>query len=284
MSGEGGSDTAEVRALRTGGFHAYMPFTMRRIHEEARWVLPILVGFFVVLAVLAKLRALPWDRPILNWIVTNRTNGLNDFFKAFTRLGGYDVVVVVVVVCALAAWWRSRALAIAIVTLAIVSPLVVAALKDIVARPRPPIDLAVSQPGGFSFPSGHPLAVAASWGFIPLVLALYVKRRWVWWTSVAVVWALVVLIAASRVYLAAHWTTDVVASLTLAVIFVAGSEVFIDRIHRFAAQRSERRSSGTASYPGPTRATWRAGCRTPGRCPCGHRPLRDARVRRCTDP
>ena len=45
------------------------------------------------------------------------------------------------------------------------------------------------------------------------------------------VWVLVVLVAASRVWLGVHWTSDVVASLLLAVLGIAAAERFIRAAH-----------------------------------------------------
>jgi membrane-associated phospholipid phosphatase len=209
---------------------------MRGLHAHARWILPVIAAFFVTLAVLAKVNALPWDRPITEWIADHRTTGLNHFWKNITELGGDRVVFIVAAACAALAWPRCRPLAVAIVALALARPVIVIALKEIVARNRPPTSLAITHPGGYSFPSGHPFSVAASWGFIPLVVALYTQRHWIWWATVIVVWSMVVVVAASRVYLGAHWTTDVIGTLSLAVVFVAGSEVFISWLHRHIAR------------------------------------------------
>jgi undecaprenyl-diphosphatase len=115
--------------------------------------------------------------------------------------------------------------------------LIVVTVKEIIGRDRPLDALQLSHPGGFSFPSGHPFAVVSSWCFIPLVIALYTQRRWIWWASVAVVWSLAVLVGASRLYLGVHYASDVVGGLLLALLFVAGSEVVIGVLHRQHAAR-----------------------------------------------
>jgi undecaprenyl-diphosphatase len=76
---------------------------------------------------------------------------------------------------------------------------------------------------------------------LPLVVALYTRRRAVWWGIAIGVWGLAVLVAVSRVWLGVHWASDVVAGLALAVLGVALVERFI-----FPDQ------CGCAAEPGPT--------------------------------
>jgi membrane-associated phospholipid phosphatase len=206
------------------------PYTLGQFHARYPWVLPVCAALFVLLAVGAVFDLLFWDEPITRALIDLRTPTLDHVARRVSWFGSTKVVFALAAVLALAAWRRCPRLALAIVIIALARPLTEHVLKELVGRERPQGDQLV--PGrGPSFPSGHPLATAASWGLVPLVVGLYTARRAVWWTSAVVVWALAVTVAASRVWLGVHWTSDVVASLLLASLGVLAAERFIDVMH-----------------------------------------------------
>lgn len=83
-------------------------------------------------------------------------------------------------------------------------------LKDIVKRPRPflslpDIDLLISAPTSYSFPSGHTGSSFAAAG----ILGSQIKK------SKFYVFALAILIAFSRMYLYVHYPQDIIAGIIL---------------------------------------------------------------------
>ncbi len=204
--------------------------TMRRVHARQGWILPVAAIVFCVLAVCAAVDALPWDRPISQFVVDLRTPWLDRVVRRVSWMGSTKVVFPVAALAALASWRRCPRLAIAIVVIALARPLTEFALKELVGRERPAGFRLVNGTGP-SFPSGHPLAIAASWGLLPLVVALYTRRRLVWWAVAISVWVLAVLVGMSRVWLGVHYATDVFAALLLATLGVAGAERFVEATH-----------------------------------------------------
>jgi membrane-associated phospholipid phosphatase len=210
--------------------HVEAPMTLARMQARHRWLVPAAAALFLSLAIGAWLQVLVWDGPITNAAVNARTSGLDWFFLRVSRMGSTPVVLLVSTVAAGLAWRRCPRLAIAIVVIAFARPLAEWSLKELVARDRPIGDQLVTG-DGHSFPSGHPFATAASWGVLPLVAALYTRRRLLWWCVAVSVWLLVAGVAVSRVWLGVHWTSDVVAGLVLAVLGVAVAERFVRATH-----------------------------------------------------
>lgn len=100
-------------------------------------------------------------------------------------------------------------------------------LKNLVAMPRPftlheNVQLLISAPHDYSFPSGHTGAAFAS------AAALYFSRARYW----IVVFVLAVLIAFSRLYLYVHFPTDVLAGIVLGIASAWLAEQCVSAIGR----------------------------------------------------
>jgi membrane-associated phospholipid phosphatase len=241
------SEHSVERVVALIDLHQHPPMTLRRLRARYGWILPLTAVLFVLLAVGARFDELPWDAPIFDAVVDARTPWLVSLARRVSFLGSTPVVLTVAALAALLAWRRCPRLALAIVVIAAARPLAEWAIKELVNRERP-TGARLVRGTGPSFPSGHPLATAASWGLLPLVAALYTKRRVVWWSIAIGVWTLAVLVAASRVVLGVHWPSDVVGSLLLAIIGVAVAEQFVDTTHSFGGRGGCGPDQANASF------------------------------------
>jgi len=107
-------------------------------------------------------------------------------------------------------------------------------MKATFQRERPPGSLVSTT--GYSFPSGHAVASAAT--AVALVLAFFPpgrKRRR--WELIAVAFSFVM--ALSRVYLSAHWFSDVVAGVLLGTGIAIGSAALSMEIWHKVTGRQE---------------------------------------------
>jgi undecaprenyl-diphosphatase len=186
----------------------------------------VLVGFGVIvgLAVAAgSLLALaqapdgstPFDHSITSWFVAHRTDGLTTLARAFTNIGSQNVLLPVVAIIAVALLARRRLALAGVLVLAWAGALGLYNLvKQIVGRPRPPMDIWITHPGGSAFPSGHATQSLATFTAIAFVVgALVPKARW---PSAVLAVVLALGVGCSRVYLGVHWATDVIAGWLIA--------------------------------------------------------------------
>jgi undecaprenyl-diphosphatase len=228
------ADRTPVRArvVTPGDLHRSPPVTLRRIRQLWPWLAPTALVLFVVLGVTAAIHggaALLWDAPITRACVALRSPAVDQAARWASRLGSTPVVLVAGALGVALAARRCRSVAIVMLVTVAARPPIEWLLKELIERPRPSVTQLV--PGtGFSYPSGHVLAAAATWGFVPVIAGLYVHRRRTWWTLTAMTWATIALVAWSRVWLGVHWTSDVVASFALAFVALSVAETAIQRI------------------------------------------------------
>ncbi len=142
--------------------------------------------------------------------------------KIVTWLGSAWVLVPLALVsCALLARAGLRREAVAVALSLGGAMLISTTVKQLVSRPRPPVEH-LQRVTGWSFPSGHASQASAFW--FALVLALRAAPIPRCELRLALAAAIVTAVALSRVWLGVHYPSDVIAGLLLGggwAVFVA---------------------------------------------------------------
>lgn len=202
---------------------------------------------FVILTVLVvRLGGLPIDAPV---IAAVQGLGLaRDLWVVITSLGGATVLLPVGIALGLGALFSGRmrlTLIVAVVLLGGV--LLTEVLKAEIARPRP-IALHLVNAGGFSFPSGHSLNSAATYGLLAVVALRSRVPALLRWGAVAIGLALPIAIGLSRIALGVHYPSDVLGGWLAALALVASGATAITL---FGAMNRDRPGRPGARSTGP---------------------------------
>jgi membrane-associated phospholipid phosphatase len=236
-------------------------FLRRRLDPEAATGLALTVALGLLFAaalafglvsdmVTSKTGLYRWDASAARWGADNATPTSTWVLGLITWLGSTVLVLGVTGLLGGLEWLRRRRLAVLafLVTVVVGQNLIANGVKLLVARERPPVAHLASS-SGFSFPSGHTAAAAATYAAVVLVLGR--GRPWrvkVWLGAAAA--AVAAAVAASRVLLGVHWLTDVVGGAALGFgWFVVCSVAFGGALLRFAApaervEAEEARAAG----------------------------------------
>ena len=197
--------------------------------------------FTILLVVVLATGGLPFDEP-----VTRLVQGLGlpvDLWTGITALGGGQVLLPVGTALGIAALATGRYRLVLVVAVVLLGgTLFTEVTKVLVARPRPPWDhLVVAR--GLSFPSGHSLNSAATYGLLAVVAwrtaRLPVLARWL---AVVAGVALPLAIGLSRIALGVHYPSDVLGGWSAALAFVAPGAVLITVLRAMERTRIGRRA------------------------------------------
>ncbi|MHA5051717.1 phosphatase PAP2 family protein [Streptomyces sp. SD15] len=120
-------------------------------------------------------------------------------------------------------WWLPS---VAAAVLMAVVPALIVPLKELVARPGPP----VMGPGTGFYPSGHTATAAISYGSATLLLLPWLRRTYARRALVITCLALNTLVAIGLVRRGYHWPLDVVASWCLSAVLLLALRLSLSRI------------------------------------------------------
>jgi membrane-associated phospholipid phosphatase len=216
--------------------------------------LAIAILIFLVLAVLAKTVAyFTFDVTITRAIQAVGAGGFGSLMDAVSWIGFAPQVYVLTL--AIIVWlylgglkWESIVLALSVIGSSVLG----VAIKVVIERPRPSVDLVnvVAQLNSYSFPSGHVLYFTTFFGF--LLFLAYVLLEHSWWRTVALMalGGLIALVGVSRIYEGQHWASDVLAAYLLGSVCLSASIL----VYRRGKRRSHSAvQGGEISSPGQHR-------------------------------
>jgi len=180
---------------------------------------------FVILGYMVKFypdMLIGFDQPIQTAIRGDLPASLTFLFRTITHLIDIPVITTWVLIVAFIfnrkQWKLESYLMLGNLTLA---GILIVTFKNIYQRPRPEI-LHLVEEKGFSFPSGHSLAVTIMVGTLIVIFSQRIKDQ-LWKRIVQILLGLyLVSVLISRVYLGVHYPSDVLASLCvgLGVLFI----------------------------------------------------------------
>ena len=188
---------------------------------------------FVILGYIVKFypdMLIGFDQPIQTAIRGDLPASLTFLFRTITHLIDIPVIITWVLIVAFIfnrkQWKLESYLMFGNLTLA---GILIVTFKNIYQRPRPEI-LHLVEEKGFSFPSGHSLAVTIMVGTLIVIFSQRIKDQ-LWKRIVQILLGLyLVSLLISRVYLGVHYPSDVLASLCLGLGILFIEFPFYDKL------------------------------------------------------
>ena len=196
---------------------------MKKIKEliikNYKWIIFFL--FFVIFLAIAEdvfeQEIFEFDSVVYNFLVNNRKEALNNFFKIITQFGSALVIIIITILCVI--FIRDKKYKILVpanlVTIAIINIV----LKNFFLRPRPN-ELRLIEETGYSFPSGHAMASTAFYGLLIYIVHEKVENKILRNTICIMLGLLILLISISRIYVGVHYTSDVIAGTCFSIAYL----------------------------------------------------------------
>ena len=176
---------------------------------------------FIVLAILVETNLIAtFDSAIYSLLTMNMTENLTKIELFITFLGDGRFITPVVILSLIAGLIFKRGRQGAFVLICVfINNLINGLLKSIFHRPRPEI-LQLTKAGGFSFPSGHTMAIASLCGLLIYLILRSELDKNIKYLLITTLTAIAFLVGISRIYLGVHYASDVLGGFIATIILL----------------------------------------------------------------
>ena len=196
---------------------------MKKIKEliikNYKWIIFFL--FFVIFLAIAEdvfeQEIFEFDSVVYNFLVNNRNEELNNFFKIITQFGSALVLIIITILCVI--FIRDKKYKILVPANLLTIAIINIVLKNFFLRPRPN-ELRLIEETGYSFPSGHAMASTAFYGLLIYIVHEKVENKILRNTICIMLGLLILLISISRIYVGVHYTSDVIAGTCFSIAYL----------------------------------------------------------------
>lgn len=196
---------------------------MKKIKEliikNYKWIIFFL--FFVIFLAIAEdvfeQEIFEFDSVVYNFLVNNRNEALNNFFKIITQFGSAIVLIIITILCVI--FIRDKKYKILVPANLLTIAIINIVLKNFFLRPRPN-ELRLIEETGYSFPSGHAMASTAFYGLLIYIVHEKVENKILRNTICIMLGLLILLISISRIYVGVHYTSDVIAGTCFSIAYL----------------------------------------------------------------
>lgn len=185
------------------------------------------------------------DADAHEWARFTRTPGATLFFTTLTLIGTpAGLGILVIVVSGILAFRNRYRWAAYLIVTSTLGGLLNLQLKSYFARARPELAEALRSAHGYSFPSGHAMGSAVTFGALAY-LAFRAIPRWRYRAAaIAFAATMILAISTSRIYLGVHWISDVGAGIAAGLIWVIAATVAYETLRRIRLVRALRLKRG----------------------------------------
>lgn len=179
------------------------------------------------------------DEALLKWVAAMRRPGLDPLALQITALGNVATIILVGLMALALLWAAKRRVSAVLLLLSLgTGTAVTFLLKTFFDRPRPQVVTPIAGALTSSFPSGHAMMSAVTYGTVAYLVGRTTGRRarWLTWTGAGVT---IVLVGLSRLYVGVHYPSDVLAGWLGGVAWVGMLTLLFRFLGAFATEAPE---------------------------------------------
>ena len=194
-------------------------------------VLFICLAIFIVLLInVLNGNVAGFDNSVYNAISSLKSNFMTAFLKGITKFADEEPIILIDIVALIVI--KNRKIGASIALNLATSAFFNNIIKEIVQRPRPPMELRMVEESSFSFPSGHAMTGMAFYGLIIYFVFKNVKDKKVRNTICTVLSLLIFLVGISRIYLGVHYASDVLAGFAFGIVYLVVYITFVLKLFK----------------------------------------------------